>query len=118
MLSRIELYPKAIWPSGDCVPLAVLRRSVADLEAALDTHFIPDRDDLDEFLQCGMRLPSGRLLLLLRYVHSPNPGVDVYVDKGDDLAAALSEILDALHLSERDLTWVSPRVDEQGPYNE
>lgn len=62
------------WP-GDCRPIEVLRLEPADLCRALGIAFRDDRDDLDELMYAGLRLPQGDQVPLLRRAHLSFPGV-------------------------------------------
>ena len=112
MTAKFEQVDVGRWPSGIDKALAVLRLEPEELEPRYGVRFTPGRDDLDEFREAGLRLHSGRPVLLLRYQRSPGPGTMVSIDDGDDANEALSELRAAFGLSARDLTWIS---DEARP---
>ena len=110
MTAKFEQVDGGRWPSGIDKALAVLRLEPEELEPRYGVRFTPGRDDLDEFREAGLRLHSGRPVLLMRYRQSPGAGTRVSIDDGDDASEALDELRDAFELSPRDLTWISDEV--------
>jgi hypothetical protein len=76
------------WPSGDCKPVAHLDLEPDEIEKRLDIRFTTGSDDLGEFLEAGIQLASGRLLLFLRYTGISAPGTTVLADAHDDSVEA------------------------------
>lgn len=107
MSASYEVVSEGQWPSGEEKPLAVLRESVAGLERRLGARFLPGEDDLGEFRQLGLRLGSGRLVLMSRHREEPGEGVSAYVDGADRSQEALAEFKSALGLDTEDFVWVA-----------
>ena len=104
-MSHYQIATTGQWPSGQDRPAAQLRFTAADMHARLGAA-IPDSDDLGSFQQWGLRLQSGRLVLFAQYDDTPTEGVAVYIDRQDDLDAALTELAGALGLEPHDFTWI------------
>lgn len=100
----------ATWPSGRDKPIAVIKASPSELES-LGIVFVGGRDDLDTFKQAGLRLPSGRLILLQRYQHEPKDGTAAYADYEDNTAEAQAELASALGLPADAFSWLRPTDD-------
>ena len=94
------------WPSGDDQSIAVLQMEPSDLEERLGLRFAEGTDDLDYFRDAAVSLPSGRRLLLVRYLRNESPGTEVRADANDDAAKARSELAEALG-GDSIFTWVS-----------
>jgi hypothetical protein len=101
------------WPGGIDKPIAVLRADPAELSRRYKVRFSPGQDDLDEFHEAGLKLKSGRQVLLMRYQRSPGPGTTVSVDRLDDATDALRELRETLQLRRREIAWVSNDVVEK-----
>jgi hypothetical protein len=93
------------WPSGDAKPIAVLRQEPDELAKRLPIRFTAGRDDLDEYVEAALRLPSGRGILLIRHRHSPYPGTEVQADSEDAADEARKELLSALVLNDDAFAW-------------
>jgi septum formation protein len=101
------------WPSGDSRFVAMLALEPVQLAGRYGISFITwEADGLGPCEGAGVRLPSGRHLLLTRHEHQPEPGTFVEADWADDAREACRELLDALGLDERACTWMS---DEPAP---
>jgi hypothetical protein len=100
-----EQIEPAKWPSGDERTVAVLGLEPDQLESTYGIEFTRDLDDLDYHRYVGLRLRSGRQIMLLRYERSPGSGTEVLADAADDPAAARAELLAALDLTESAVTW-------------
>jgi hypothetical protein len=101
------------WPGGIDKPIAVLRADPAELSRRYKVRFSLGQDDLDEFHEAGLKLKSGRQILLMRYQRSPGPGTTVSVDRLDDATDALRELRETLQLRSREISWVSDDVAEK-----
>lgn len=112
MSARFQQVSRGRWPNGIDKPIATLRAEPADLARRYKVRFTRGRDELDEFEEAGLKLRSGREILLTRYRRSPGPGTTVSVDLRDDATAALDELRESLRLSRRELAWVSEDVEE------
>jgi hypothetical protein len=104
-MSRYQILHVGAWPSGQDKPAAQLRFTAADIGRKLGPP-VTDSDDLGVFQQWGLRLNSGRLVLLAQYDDTPAEGVVAYVDSQEDVDEALTELASALALESRDFTWV------------
>jgi hypothetical protein len=99
---------KGRWPSGDDKPAATLAISVGEMRDHISAAFQSGKDDLGPFQQLGLRLASGRLVLLQHYDQSPSENLDVYVDREDNVAQALEELRSSLRLPPEKLEWIAP----------
>lgn len=96
------------WPSGDSRQIAALALDARDLARLYGASFVRyDTDGLGFCEGAGIRLPSGRHLLLARYDHPSDFGTVVEADWMDDPADARRELLAALELDEQVFTWIS-----------
>lgn len=107
---RYEQIEPEKWPSGIDRTAAVLGFEPDELAAAHGITFHRDLDDLDDFRFAGLRLPSGRQVVLLRYERNQHPGTGVLIDSRDDPTAALREALHALDLPDAAVTWTPDDV--------
>jgi hypothetical protein len=98
------------WPSGYGGAIAVVRIQPDHFSRAFGLSFFSGSDNLDAYEAAAIRLRSGRMLGLLRHVHSPDPGTEVHADAGDDFVGALREFLDAFDLSVEDLSWMRDEI--------
>src|SRR5689334_6681055 len=94
-----------IWPSGRTQPIVVLYFEPSHITRRFGVQFHRERDDLDEADVATVQLPSGRLLLFVRYLRNPSSGTEVAVDSRDDPQAARSELLETLDLDESAIKW-------------
>ena len=104
-MSRYQILQAGTWPSGQDKPSAQLRFTATEIGRKLGPP-VSDNDDLGAFQQWGLRLNSGRLVLLAQYDDTPAEGVVAYVDSQDDIDEALTELASALALEAHDFTWV------------
>lgn len=93
------------WPSGTGKAIAVLRLGPEELTARYSLRFVEDYDNLDYYVASGVRLPSGRRVVLLRHRGNPDPGTVVEADSRDNSSEARRELLDALGLAEEAFAW-------------
>lgn len=112
MSARFRQVSRGRWPNGGDKPIAILRAEPADLSRKYNVRFTRGQDELDDFQEAGLKLRSGRRILLTRYRRSPGPGTTVSVDRCDNATEALSELRETLELSRRELAWVSEEVEE------
>ena len=103
-----EIPTEGAWPSGRDRAAAVLNESVSALQDRLGVSFQPGVDDLDSFVELPLRLPSGRLALLMRYDGERHGGATVYIDFDDATSPALEELVQSLDLGLDPFEWVSP----------
>jgi hypothetical protein len=113
MSARFTQVSRGRWPHGIDKPIAILRAEPAELARRFSVRFSHGMDELDEFEQAGLKLKSGRSILLTRYRRSPGPGTTISVDCGDDATEALRDVRRALELSARELSWVAEDVEEE-----
>ncbi len=89
------------WPSGDSRMIAMLAREPQELAGRYGISFHTGvTDGRGPCEGAGIRLASGRHLLLTRYAHPPEPGTLVEADRADDPGQARRELLAALGLDE------------------
>jgi len=98
------------WPSGKDQALAVLRQEPEELTQTLAIDFRDGADELGSYKEAALLLPSGRQVLLIRWVLSDNKGTEVLVDSSDDSTSAFEEVLDSLGLLLADIQWVNGDV--------
>jgi hypothetical protein len=109
------------WPTVE-IPLASLGLRVDELATRLNLPIHTWYEDgLGPARGVGCRLPSGRLFLLeelqLAVEHRGSRGPTLFVDAADltarGVGSLLEEILQALHLSRSDVTWILDRAGEE-----
>lgn len=100
------------WPSGDSHALATLPLEPDEISERLPVTFSRQRDDLGDYLAVAIKTVAGRLLLFVRYLEVPSPGVTVFVDADDDLAEALDEVLYILRVRRELLLWINENVEQ------
>jgi hypothetical protein len=110
MTPRFTQVEKGRWPNGIDKPIAVLRAEPDELAARYGLQFRAGSDDFDRFQEAALRLRSGRPVLLYRYERSPSTGTTVTIDQVDRAREALDELIAALELRRRGITWVSDEV--------
>jgi hypothetical protein len=98
------------WPSGYGDAIAVVRIHPDHFSRAFGLTFFSGSDNLDAYRAAAIRLRSGRMLGLLRHVHSPDVGTEVHADTSDDFVSGLREFLDAFDLSVEDLSWFRDEI--------
>jgi len=105
------------WPSGAGRYVATLAMEPVELAARHGISFIRwEEDGLGPCEGAGIRLPSGRHLLLMRPDGQPGPGTHVQADWEDDPADAVRELMAALELDESARTWITAepaRTDDE-----
>lgn len=99
------------WPSGDSCAIATIPLEPAEIAERVPVTFSSQQDDLGEYLAAAIQANAGRLLLFVRYMEAPSPGVTVFADANDDLAEALTEILRLLNVRREDLPWINEDVE-------
>jgi hypothetical protein len=92
--------------------VGLLRLAPDELRDLYALDFVQDSDDLDYFEASVIRLPSGRLVALLRHRGNPAPGTEILVEASDDRTAARAELLRALNLPLQSLSWSRPEQSE------
>jgi hypothetical protein len=100
-----EQVPRRPWPSRRAETVGLLALEPNDFTDRFGVQFVDDYDNLDFYKEAMIRLPSGRLVSLVRYLRSPSPGTEIKASADDDAAAARAELLDALRLRPDVLTW-------------
>jgi Tetratricopeptide repeat len=71
-------------------------------------------DDLDEIQFTFLTLPSGQTVTLGQYAHSPQVGVDLYVDpKLQDIPAVTFEACKYLEIPREEVIWFHPDWSEE-----
>ncbi|HEU0052971.1 MAG TPA: hypothetical protein VFQ39_07325 [Longimicrobium sp.] len=110
MSARYETVSHGRWPSGSDKPIAVLRGGPEELEHAYGLRFTPGKDDLDAFRAAGIRLASGRPVLLLRYQNSRESGTTLSIDREDDATAAFHDFKRAFEIPDGEFSWKSDEV--------
>jgi hypothetical protein len=94
------------WPSNADKPVGALRLGPSELGERYHLHFRPGLDDLDAYIQVGLRLPSGRVVQLLRYDAYADAGTFVFVDREDDAESARRELVSALDTDDGVFAWI------------
>jgi hypothetical protein len=79
------------WPTAG-VEVAVVDTTIDSLAEALGTPVLSGEDNLGPTREVLLKLPSGRLVLLLEYPEDSRSEVGIQVDLTDDPAAALREL--------------------------
>jgi hypothetical protein len=87
-----------------------LKPLVADLQLPLYDGY----DDLDEIQFTFLTLPSGQTVTLGQYAHSPQVGVDLYVDpKLQNIPAVVFETCKYLEIPRKEVIWFHPDWQEK-----
>jgi hypothetical protein len=94
------------WPSDADKPIGALRLQPSELGRQYHLDFRSGIDDLDAYVQVGLRLPSGRVVQLLRYDAYEDAGTFVFVDREDDPESARRELIAALCTDEAIFAWI------------
>ncbi len=80
------------WPSGRSWAIGVLTKQPDEIENVYGIVFTRKRDDLDAFAEAGVQLPSGRIILLMKY-DGDAMGTTVFADAADDVEEARAELV-------------------------
>ncbi len=84
------------------------------LVAHLQLRLYDGYDDLDEIKFAFLTLPSGQTVTLGQYAHSPQVGVDLYVDpKLQDIPAVTFEACKYLEIPREEAIWFHPDWQEK-----
>src|SRR2546425_996364 len=87
------------WRPGRSQAIAVLRLTPAELTDRLRVEFEEMEDDLDRFKVAVVKSPSEHRFALVRYIHDPGKGTEIWAKSGGgDMDAALREALSILNL--------------------
>jgi hypothetical protein len=105
-MSRLEQLWEHRWPSGADQAIGGLQASPAELAERYNLDFRPGADDFDRYIQVGLRLPSGRVLQLLRYTHDPSAGTMVFADRADHAGGAREELISTLDMDAAAFQWL------------
>jgi hypothetical protein len=101
-----------VTPAHECV--AFLTVSIESLVAPLGLPVYEGYDDLDEMKLVFLTLPSGKTVTLGQYDHSPQAGVDLYVDLiTPNIAAVAFESFQQLAIPRSEVSWLHPDFEEQ-----
>jgi len=113
-----QVQPYKQWPSGDSRPIVMLRANPAELQERYGIQFEHDMDDFDEYDLAAIELPDSTqaCLQLMRHVGNPESGTIVYVDASVNFEQAKNLLVDALSLSPREITWITPLMAHRSPY--
>lgn len=106
MQTGIEQVPPTPWPSGDGDCVATVGVTPEWLADRYHLEFFEGTDNLDDYRAAAVRLPSARMVGLLRHAGAPDEGTEVHADINDDPAAVIGELLQALDLSPDTCTWM------------
>jgi hypothetical protein len=106
MRTRFEQVHTGRWPSGADKTIAIIKYEPEDLTERSGVRFTAGSDESDEFVEAGLRLPSGRPILLMRYAHDSFRGTAVHADSRDDAEVARGELLEALRLASDAYSWI------------
>ena len=96
------------WPSGIDKTIGLLTLEPDQLSERWSIVFRKSSDELGPFREAGLRLSSGRPILLLRYERSPHLGTEVRADVADNSESARAEFLSALSLPDSVFSWIPP----------
>jgi hypothetical protein len=94
------------WPSGYGEIIAMLDVAPELLAARYSLQFFDGTDNLGDYRAAIVQLPSGRRLGFARHHGDPEPGTEVHADMHDDPQTAIRELLQALELPDRAVTWL------------
>jgi hypothetical protein len=99
-----------MFPSGDSRPIAVLEFSPDELATRLGIVFEKGYDDFDSYELAAIEIrpadsPDIGQVWLFRYQGWPYPGTELLIDSLEDGARILPIVLDALSLSEHNVSW-------------
>ena len=106
-----QVKPYRQWPSGDSLPLAVLRHSPAELSQRYGLIFDEDHDDLDSYRLAAIQLPKLGQVWLMHYRGEPEGETTAFVDAQADFRCALQALIVLLDLSSGEIAWTSPLAE-------
>ncbi|HEV3052399.1 MAG TPA: hypothetical protein VGX50_18955 [Longimicrobium sp.] len=106
MKSAITQVPAQPWPSGYGEVIAMLDIPLERLAAQFSLDLFEGTDNLGDYRAAIVRVPSGRRLGLAAHDGAAEDGVEVHADQYDDPQVVLTELLQALELSEDVVTWL------------
>jgi len=95
----------AAWPTSENQPIAVIALDPEDLRREYGIEFKDDHDDLDSMRLAVLRLPSGSVVGLARYMSAPDPGTGVYAEGDAEPDTVLREIRQVFELPARAVSW-------------
>lgn len=108
--NRFEQVELSNWQTGVDRPIAVVGIDPAALAERCGIRFTRSYDDLDYFDGALIHTQSGKQFALVRYVHAPEAGTDVWgAQDSVDAHADLEEVLKALGLPSNLVTWKFPQ---------
>lgn len=110
MHGRYQQIQPQPWPSGYGEAIALIEPSPEWLSAEYGFSFFEGTDNLDDYRAAAVKLPSGRMVGILRHAGAPYEGVEVHADVRDDVRDAVRELLQALELPEDVVTWIREAV--------
>ena len=102
MLSRLDFVE---WPSGMSVPFADIDITDKELFDRTGLQMLPVEDSLGPAVAAGTHIEGFGLILMLRYLESPNKNIGIFVDRFADTSSAWKFLKPALHLSDTDIVW-------------
>ena len=112
-MARFEIVPEgARWSGRDYVSAALIPIAPEKLAELVGVPLVRGVESgLGSWEAIGLRLKSGTLVELIRYLAKPGPpGFEVRVDNNANIAVALQEVIAALGVPSQSVAWVSPRV--------
>ncbi len=102
---RVTTIDPSEWPTSETRPIAVLALDPEDIEKRFSLKFHEDRDDLDSLRLSVIRLPSGRMIGLVRYDRSPDPGTTLFADQDAEPEKEQTEFLEVFGLTPDSFSW-------------
>jgi hypothetical protein len=115
MRTRILQVQPELWPSGYGEVIAMLDVVPELLVDRYGLALFEGTDNLGDYHAAAIRLPSGRLLGLLRHVGAPYEGVEVHADMHEDAHEAVGELLQAMELPDTAVTWIRDALVAPAP---
>lgn len=105
------------WPTGVNFPALVLRMSPVDFDKKLGLKFETELDGLDYFDASVLRI-NGSPFVLRRHHGAPLPGTTLLIDSQSASKLNLVSLFkEAFQLSEADISWTSPLLEDLVPIN-
>jgi hypothetical protein len=89
-----QVEPVDRWPSGDGRPIAVLDTEPDELTTRFGIVFVEDVDDLGSYRLAALQILPDTQVWLVRYEHSPVPGLEVHADARQAAPRLLARLLD------------------------
>ena len=114
MAAQVSIVPVGTrWPSGNCTSAGVVALDASNVdEVARGALSSGIEAGLGAWVGFGVRLPSGRLVELVNYIHSPEPrGFEVRVDSGDNCREVFAELLRVFTVNPDAVLWVPPACE-------